>query len=87
MRERYDEREGYCRALGHDVHFGYCRTVGESLPCARIADCWFERIPVEEFLRAHYTGQELDRIFAPRPGRLETILEIVGRLTGPPPSS
>ena len=84
---RTDTREGYCRALGHGVPFGYCRTAGGALPCARIADCWFERVPIGDFLRAHYSPRELENIFAPRPGKLESILEIVERLTGSQPSS
>jgi hypothetical protein len=88
MREQYDGLETYCRALGHPVHFDYCRTAGGALPCARIADCWFERVPIEDFLRTHYSQEELERVFAPRPGKLETIVEIVQRLTEPqPPSS
>jgi hypothetical protein len=69
--------------LGHPVRFAYCRTGTGTLPCARIADCWFERIPIEEFLRRHYTPQELAAILAPRPGKLASILEIVRNLTGP----
>jgi len=87
MREQYDATEGYCRMLGHPVRFAYCRAGTGTLPCGRIADCWFERIPVEEFLRRHYTPQELGSIFAPRPGKLESILEIVQRLAGTQPSS
>jgi hypothetical protein len=86
MQETYDERECYCRSLGHYVRFGYCRTAGGELPCPRVAECWTGRFPVEEFLREHFTPQELDRAFAPRPGKLETILGIVQRLTGPEPS-
>ncbi len=69
--------------LGHPVRFAYCRAGTRALPCGRIADCWFERIPIEDFLRRHYTPQELGAIFAPRPGKLESILEIVHNLTGP----
>jgi len=63
------------------VGFAYCRTGTRALPCARIADCWFERIPIEEYLRRHYTPQELGAIFAPRPGKLTSILEIVQNVT------
>jgi hypothetical protein len=68
--------------LGHPVRFAYCRAGTRALPCGRIADCWFERIPIEDFLRRHYTPQEFADIFAPRPGKLESILEIVHNLTG-----
>jgi hypothetical protein len=87
MREQYDRLEAYCRALGHAVRFGYCRAAGGALPCARIADCWFERVPIQDFLRTHYSPEELERLLAPRPGKLATIVEIVQRLTGPPPPS
>jgi hypothetical protein len=87
MRELYDAQEGYCRALGHYVRFAYCRAGTGTLPCARIADCWHERLPVEGFLRGHYSAQELERIFAPRPGKLESILTIVQQLTSSPDAS
>jgi hypothetical protein len=86
MRDRYDGLEGYCRSLGHYVRFGYCRAAGGELPCARVAACWIGRVPVDEYLREHFTPQELERAFAPRPGKLETILEIVQRLHGLEPS-
>jgi len=83
MREQHDGQEAYCRSLGHYVRFGYCRAAGGELPCARVTECWAGRIPVEEYLRDHFTPQELERAFAPRPGKLETILELAQRLTGP----
>lgn len=85
--ERYDAAEGYCRMLGHPVRFSYCRTGTGALPCGRIADCWFERIPIRDFLHRNYSPRELEGIFAPRPGKLETILEIARRASGPRPPS
>ena len=87
MREQYDAKEGYCRALGHYVRFAYCRAGTGTLPCARIADCWHERIPIEGFLRSRYSPEELHRIFAPSPGKMESILSIVQRLNDLPPLS
>jgi len=82
MREQHDGQELYCRSLGHHVRFAYCRAAGGELPCARVAACWAGRIPVDEYLRAHFTPEELERAFAPRPGKLETILGIVQGLAG-----
>jgi hypothetical protein len=79
----YDEREGYCRQLGHYVRFDYCRrdrSGDDRRPCGRIADCWFERIPVEDYLRANYTPGELEAILAPPPPKVQSILEIVARV-------
>jgi hypothetical protein len=87
MRESYDTREGYCRQLGHHVRFQYCREAAGSLPCPRIADCWFETIPAEQFLRDNYSDDERARIFAPRPSKIESILSVVQRLTDPPSGS
>ena len=77
MIEDHDQEEGYCRSLGHSVRFAYCRAGARKLPCARIADCWFERFPVVEFLSGHYSREDLDRIFAPPPGKIESILAIL----------
>jgi hypothetical protein len=77
---RYDQRETYCRSLGDCVQFAYCRVAGGNLPCSRILDCWIGRFPVLEFLNEHYTGEQLCRIFAPAPGRLERILQIAERV-------
>jgi hypothetical protein len=87
MREQHDGLEAYCRALGHYVRFAYCRAAGRGLPCARVAECWSARVPVDAYLRENFTPQELEGAFAPRPGKLETILEIVQQLSDPRPSS
>jgi hypothetical protein len=87
MREQYDTKQGYCRTLGHYVRFAYCRAGTGTLPCARIADCWYERIPIDDFLCRYYTQDELRSIFAPRPGKTESILAIVQQLTNPPKAS
>lgn len=50
------------------------------LPCGRVADCWFERLPVEAYLRSNYTAEELKMILAPPPAKLDSILEILARL-------
>ena len=73
--EENDTRERYCRMLGHQVPFHYCRTVKEALPCGKIRDCWFELIPVDDFLETHYGVEERQRIFSPPPSRMQVILE------------
>jgi len=88
--EAFDHREGYCRKLGHYVRFSYCRRRPEDfgpprgeaapLPCGRVADCWFERLPVEAYLRSNYSAEELKMILAPPPAKLDSILEILARL-------
>jgi len=80
--EDHDREQGYCRRLGHHLAFGYCRGVNGGLPCALARDCWYERFPVVEFLQEHYTPEELARVSAPAPGKLESILAAVRRAQG-----
>jgi hypothetical protein len=87
MLEQYDTKEGYCGMLGHFVRFSYCRAGTGPFPCVRIADCWYERIPIDDFLCRHYTQDELRSIFAPGPGKIESILAIVQRLNNTSTSS
>ncbi len=80
MDTSHDGREVYCRMLGHVLAFRYCRTMQEGLPCGRILDCWFELMDIRTFVAENYTRQELRRIFAPSPSRLDTICEVVNSL-------
>lgn len=75
----YDERETYCRMLGHDVPFKYCRQVAEGAPCRRVADCWYTQFDVTAWLTEHYTPEQIDRITAPPPAKLLSILELIER--------
>ena len=70
----YDHHEIYCRSLGDCIHFSYCRAAGGREPCGRILDCWVGRLPIVEFLKAHYSAEVLERVFAPAPSRLERIM-------------
>jgi hypothetical protein len=45
-----------------------------------VRDCWFERLPIQEFLAAHYAPVELDRLTAPAPGKLVSILSVLERV-------
>ncbi|MBN1534086.1 MAG: hypothetical protein JXA20_15555 [Spirochaetes bacterium] len=82
MKEQYDSESGYCRVLGHHVPFSYCRCVNEGLPCRRIRDCWFERIDVGRFIDDNYTEAEQERIFAPPPEKIASILDLIKKAKG-----
>lgn len=77
MIEKYDEKEGYCRMLGHFIPFRYCRTMNERLPCRTILDCWFARLPIREFIEDNYSQEEQQRIFTPPKPKLVSLAEIV----------
>ena len=77
MRKKYDKKEWYCRMLGHDVPFRYCRTMREGLPCAKIFDCWFEILPIKEFVEENYSEEEQRQIHEPPRSRISAIAEIL----------
>jgi len=75
--ETYDGLEIRCRLLGHAVPFRYCRRVAEGLPCRLVLDCWHERFPVDEFLRRHYSPEQIQRILAPPKPKLTSLVELI----------
>jgi len=77
MDESYDSREIYCRKLGHYLTFGYCRSERDGLPCGKITDCWFEKIPIGDFLRDNYSPGELAGITGPPPAKAATLVEMI----------
>ncbi len=75
--DRYDKIDNYCRMLGHYLPFKYCRTLNKGLPCAKILDCHFENIPIQEFMEKQYTEAEKEKIFMPQPTKLSSIIDLV----------
>ncbi len=67
----------YCRMLGHHIPFKYCRTANNGIPCAKILDCNFERIPIREFIESHYSDEEKEKIFSPAKQKIATIYELI----------
>jgi len=63
--------------LGHYVPFKYCRTLKDGMPCHRILDCWFERLPVEDFIAAQYSAEEQAKMFEPPKTKIASLLEII----------
>jgi hypothetical protein len=76
MIDQFDEKQTYCKQLGHHVPFKYCRLVNNKLPCKQVFNCWFEIFPVREFVLSNYTKKEIEAILSPAPSRLDTILDI-----------
>jgi len=57
--DAHDERESYCKILGHHVVFKYCRVAKEGTPCGNILDCWHENFDVAGFLEDNYTPEQI----------------------------
>lgn len=63
MVQPYDDLEVYCPQAGLNMPFRYCRTVAKGLPCPKILECWEDRFTIRDYLRDHYTPEELAMIF------------------------
>ncbi|MFO7761465.1 MAG: hypothetical protein ACQES8_03250 [Thermodesulfobacteriota bacterium] len=75
--KRFDSQSVYCRMLGHEVPFSYCRTVQGGFPCFRILDCWFEKIPVQDYINYHYSMEEQEQIFKRPDAKMTTLLDLI----------
>ncbi len=75
--EKYDTIEIYCKSLGHYVPFKYCRSVKEGLPCHRIKDCTYEKIPIIDYLKENYSEEEMDAALAPPQNKMVTLIELI----------
>ena len=75
--DKHDNQDIYCRMLGHNVSFEYCRKAKESLPCSRMINCWFERLPINEYLNEHFSEEELKQAFSPPKEKIATIIELI----------
>ena len=73
----FDDREGYCRILGHHLRFSYCRSCQEGLPCFKILDCWFEKFDVRRFVEDNFSAEEIEHFLqAPKP-KIQTLMTLI----------
>lgn len=75
--EHHDEQEARCRMLGHEVPFSYCRKLQGDYPCRNVANCWFERFDVMDFLKMHFTEEEIQKFLTPAKPRMQTLIEMI----------
>ena len=68
-----------CPRLGGPVPLAYCEQTGEnSLPCFKIADCWWQYFDVVGYLAKRLTAEELNDLLGYRPQpKLSGILDII----------
>ncbi|MBF0468436.1 MAG: hypothetical protein HQK61_06070 [Desulfamplus sp.] len=76
-KDRFDSESGYCRMLGHEVSFSYCRIARNDIPCFRIIDCWFERLPVADYMKENYTEEEQKSILAKPASKINTLYDLI----------
>ena len=79
MIEQQDDKTIRCPRVGGEVNFRYCRFENNMLPCRWIVGCWQMHMDISKFLADHYSGEELDRIFAPPKPKIESLVDLIER--------
>lgn len=77
MIEEYDNKQIYCRMLGHPISFSYCRKCNIGTPCRSIYNCWFEYIDITTFMDEHFSTDLLEQIKAPPKDKTVSIHELI----------
>lgn len=73
-----DEYSIRCPRLGHEVTFFYCRSENNGLPCFKTLDCWFQRFPVEDYLRERLSREEWIEVFEKKSQtKVQSLLELI----------
>lgn len=80
MLNQYDKHQTYCRQLGHLINFSYCRIMNNKLPCNSVLNCWFELIPIREFIKENYSKEEIEKFLIAPKSRLTKILEAAEKI-------
>ncbi len=73
----HDELEKRCPMLGHQVHFKYCRSVNTHSPCRKILDCWFEQIPIQQYMSENFGAEVIHKLMSPPKPKILSLLELV----------
>lgn len=77
--DAFDDKEGYCRLLGHHLRFSYCRTCREGLPCFKILDCWFENFDIRKFVEENYSAEEIRDFLEPPKPKMQSLMTLIQR--------
>ncbi len=75
--DQFDSEELYCRKLGHHLKFAYCRKELNGLPCVKIRDCWFEKIPIDDYLEQNFKVEQISYLFEPPKSKITSLFEII----------
>lgn len=75
--DSHDNRKLRCRMLGHEINFNYCRTGVDNLPCRKIFDCWFEIFDIADFMRQHYSPEQIEEILSEPKDKVTTIVDLI----------
>ncbi|MBN1524542.1 MAG: hypothetical protein JW904_08670 [Spirochaetales bacterium] len=79
MTDFKENKELYCRRLGHKVPFSYCAAEGITMPCRIIYQCWADRMSINEYLETKFTPEQLSKLHAPAQPKIASIVELISR--------
>jgi len=77
MIDQYDQLEIRCPMLGHPLKFSYCRSTTDGKPCRKIRDCWYTRIPIQDFLQQHFASDVLRGFDAAPRAKVSSLVELI----------
>ena len=72
--------ERRCPRLGGDVSFAYCCAgEGDTGPCYKVLDCWWERFDVVAHMKANLSPEAFDSLKArrPPPNKMASLVELI----------
>ncbi len=76
-KDKFDTESVYCRMLGHQVLFSYCKVAKNGIACFKIMDCWFERLPISDYMKDNYTEDEIENILKKPENKVITLYELI----------
>jgi hypothetical protein len=77
MKEMHDDKNIYCKSLGHEVTFSYCRQLSSDSLCSKIADCWYAYIDIAAYLNENFSKEEREKLAAlPKP-KILSLFELI----------
>ncbi|MGD9733038.1 MAG: hypothetical protein AB7U45_12730 [Desulfamplus sp.] len=76
-KDKFDGESRYCRMLGHEVTFSYCRVAKDNIPCFKIMDCWFDRLPIADYMQSNYSEKEIEKILEKPESKITTLYDLI----------
>jgi hypothetical protein len=73
----HDTRERHCPMLGHEIAFTYCRSPGQTTPCRKIFDCWFDTFDIQAFIADNFDADSIMAITMPPKPKIATLFDII----------
>ncbi len=77
MKTKFDTKKIYCRKLGHHLTFKYCREENLGMPCAKILDCWYDKIHIHDYLGEFYVSDDLNYLYKSQTPKITSILNLI----------